>query len=118
MNPSQMLIVGAKNSVSAFNRMSGSLLWTTQLKGGMVGGEFVTLHVDGLQVFAHARGELFCLELSTGRILWSNPLKGLGYGIATLATPGSTPSITAAQAQVIAAQQAAAASSGGSASAM
>jgi outer membrane protein assembly factor BamB len=118
MLSSQLLIVGAKNSVSAFNRSTGQLVWTTQLKGGMVGGEFVTLHIDGLQVFAHARGELFCLELSTGRILWTNPLKGLGYGIATLATPGAAQHPTAAQAQVIAAQQAAAASSGGSASAV
>jgi outer membrane protein assembly factor BamB len=110
MNPAQMLIVGAKHKVSAFNRTNGSLLWTTQLKGGMVGGDFVTLHIDGLQVFAHTRGELFCLELSTGRILWTNPLEGYGYGIATLATPGANPNLTAAQAQAFANQQAAAAS--------
>lgn len=112
MNPAQMLLVGAKHTVSAFNRSNGSLLWTTQLKGGMVGGDFVTLHIDGLQVFAHTRGELFCLELSTGRILWTNPLEGYGYGIATLATPGAAQYATAAQAQVFAAQQAAAASGG------
>jgi outer membrane protein assembly factor BamB len=117
MLSSQLLIVGAKNSVSAFNRSTGQLVWTTQLQSSGLGQAFVNIHIDGLQVFAHAGGELFCLELSTGRILWTNPLKGLGYGIATLATPGSTPNPSAAQAQAIAAQQAAAASSGGSATA-
>ena len=108
MNPAQFLLLGAKNSVTAFHRTTGEIAWTTQLKGSGFGQEFVTLHVDGLQVFAHARGQLHCLELTTGRLLWSNPLKGLGYGIATLATPGSNPNLTAAQAQLIAAQQAAA----------
>ncbi len=118
MNPANLLIVGAKNSVSAFNRANGQLVWTTRLQSSGLSQAFVNIHLDGLQVFAHASGELFCLELTTGRILWTNPLKGFGYGIATLATPGSTPNLTAAQAQVIAAQQAAAASSGGSATAM
>ena len=113
MNPAQFLLLGAKNSVTAFNRTTGQIVWTTQLKGSGLGQAFVTIHVDGLQVFAHASGELFCLELTTGRLLWSNPLKGLGYGIASLATTGSNPNLTAAQAQLIAAQQAAAHASHG-----
>lgn len=106
MNPANLLIVGAKNSVSALDRRNGQLVWTTQLKGGF-GHEFVTIHIDGLQVFAHAGGELFCLDLTTGSQLWNNPLKGLGYGIATLATPGGTGAPTAAQAHLIAVQQSA-----------
>ena len=66
--------------------------------------EFVNLHVDGHQVFAHTGGELYCLEISTGRILWTNPLKGLGFGIATLTTTDAKTSLTAAQAQLIASQ--------------
>lgn len=113
MNPAHLLLLGAKNSVCAFNRNNGDLVWRTQLSGSGFGGEFVTIHVDGLQVFAHGRGELHCLELTTGRVLWSNPLKGLGYGIATLATPGANPNLTAAQAQLIAQQAAAHASHSG-----
>ncbi len=108
MNPANLLIVGAKNSVSAFNRNNGELVWTTKLQGSGLGQAFVNIHIDGPQVFAHASGELFCLELTTGRQLWTNPLKGFGYGIATLATPGGATSPTAAQAHLIAAQQAAA----------
>ncbi len=111
MNPANLLLLGVKYSVSAVSRIDGSIIWTTQLKkSGLGAGDFVTLHVDGLQVFAHASGELYCLELSTGRILWNNPLKGLGYGIATLATQDVKANLTAAQAQLIAAQQAAATS--------
>jgi outer membrane protein assembly factor BamB len=110
MNPANLVFLGVKNSVSALSRIDGSIVWTTQLKKSGLGGDFVTLHIDGLQVFAHASGELYCLELSTGRILWNNPLKGLGYGIATVATQDVKANLTAAQAQLIAAQQAAATS--------
>jgi outer membrane protein assembly factor BamB len=110
MNPANLLFLGVKNSVTALSRIDGTIVWTTQLKKTGLGGDFVTLHIDGLQVFAHASGELYCLELSTGRILWNNPLKGLGYGIATLATQDVKANLTAAQAQLIAAQQAAATS--------
>lgn len=111
MNPANLLFLGVKQSVSAFSRIDGSIIWTTPLKkSSLAGGDFVTLHIDGLQVFAHSGGELYCLELSTGRILWNNPLKGLGYGIATLATQDVKANLTAAQAQLIAAQHAAAAS--------
>jgi outer membrane protein assembly factor BamB len=110
MNPANLLFLGVKNSVTALSRIDGTIVWTTQLKKTGLGGDFVTLHIDGLQVFAHSSGELYCLELSTGRILWNNPLKGLGYGIATLATQDVKANLTAAQAQLIAAQQAAATS--------
>jgi len=111
MNPANLIFLGVKQSVSALSRNDGSIIWTTQLKNSVLGGgDFVTLHVDGLQVFAHSSGELYCLELPTGRILWNNPLKGLGYGIATLATQDAKANLTAAQAQLIAAQQAAATS--------
>ncbi len=111
MNPANLLFLGVKNSVTALSRIDGSIIWTTQVKkSGLSGVDFVTLHVDGLQVFAHACGELYCLELTTGRILWNNPLKGLGYGIATLATLDAKINLTAAQAQLLAAQHAAAAS--------
>ena len=31
-------------------------------------------------VLAATKGEIFCLESATGRILWNNELKGLGRG--------------------------------------
>ena len=84
-----IVLLGTKNSVVAFERKDGRMTWTTRLPSGGIGGEFVSLHADGIQVFAYAGGQLSCLELTTGRILWTNPLKGLGYGMATLTTPGA-----------------------------
>jgi len=105
MDPANLLFVGAKNSVNALDRTNGNFVWTTQLKrSGLSSTEFVNLHVDGHQVFAHTGGELYCLEISTGRILWTNPLKGLGFGIATLTTTDAKTSLTAAQAWLIASQ--------------
>jgi outer membrane protein assembly factor BamB len=99
MDPANLLFIGAKNSVSALDRTNGNFVWTTHLKRSGLSVEFVTLHVDGGQVFAHAGGELFCLEISTGRILWTNPLRGLGYGIATITTQDAKMNPAAAQAQ-------------------
>lgn len=96
-----VVLLGIKNSVHAFDRKDGRPAWSTKLPGSSFGGDFVILHADGLQVFAYASGQLTCLELSTGRILWTDPLKGLGYGLATLVTPGSNP---AGQAAVLAIQ--------------
>lgn len=84
-----LVLLGIKNSVVAFDRKDGRIAWTSKLPASGVGGDFVSLHADGIQVFAYAGGQLSCLELTTGRILWTNPLKGLGYGMATLTTPGA-----------------------------
>ena len=104
MDPANLLFVGAKNSVNALDRTNGNFVWTTQLQRSALSTEFVNLHVDGRQVFAHTGGELYCLEISTGRIRWTNPLKGLGFGIATLTTTDAKTSLTAAQAWLIASQ--------------
>ena len=37
---------------------------------------------------AHARGQLHCLDMASGRILWTNGLAGYGYGIASICLPG------------------------------
>jgi outer membrane protein assembly factor BamB len=31
-------------------------------------------------------GEIFCLDPLTGKVLWHNPLKGFGTGLASIAT--------------------------------
>jgi len=62
-------------------------VWRTKLKGY----DFTNLTRDGDRVYAAAAGELFCLEAATGAVLWSNPLKGMGYGIVAIATADQTP---------------------------
>lgn len=82
-----VLYLATKGSVAAVDKNDGRILWETSLASGVFGPSgFVTLLVDGDRIFAHVRGELFCLDAALGRILWKNPLSGWGYEIASLAT--------------------------------
>lgn len=87
MKASEIILIGIKHSVSAVSRANGQVLWTTKLPGGL-GGDFVAVACDGERVFAHSSGQLFCMELSSGRMLWTNELRGYGYGLATICVPG------------------------------
>ena len=72
--------------VLAVNRHTGKQVWETRIKGGaLAGAYFVNLFFDRGYVLAAAGGHLYGLDAATGRIKWENPLKGCGFGIATLA---------------------------------
>lgn len=58
----------------------------TRLKGY----DSVNVVLDGGRVFATSCGEIFCLDPLTGDVLWHNPLKGFGTGLATIATQENT----------------------------
>lgn len=92
-----VIVLAVKRTVIAFNKADGTRLWSTKLVSGL-GDDFVTVLADTTRVYAHTRGEMFCLDLATGAILWQDSLSGLGYGIASIALPGSS----APQAAVIA----------------
>jgi outer membrane protein assembly factor BamB len=84
MDAKNILVVGIKGSLLAFHRDTGEKLWSTHLKGS----DFVSVAMDEKRVFAHTKGELFCVDLLAGNSLWSDGLKGLGYDIASLAGVG------------------------------
>lgn len=84
MDAKNILVLGVKGSVVAFRRDTGEQLWSTHLKSG----SFVTVVTDEKRVYAHTGGALFCLDLFTGDGLWNDPLKGLGYGLGSLAGAG------------------------------
>jgi len=87
MNASDFVFVGLKNRVTALGKNDGQIVWTTALPGGL-GEEFVTLSCDDRRVFACAHGQIHCLDLFSGQILWHNELKGHGYGIASICLAG------------------------------
>ena len=69
--------------------------------------------IDRGGLYAGTRGRLFCLDRTTGSILWTNELSGLGYNLISFSGSSATAAIAAdvAQIQADAAAAVAAASS-------
>lgn len=103
------IYLGMKGSVMAIERSSGQTTWETKLNGsGMVN----VVWDEGL-LFAHTRGELYCVAPHDGKILWKNELPGKGYGMGTFASPSlKSGDQQAMLMQLIQQQQQAAAASG------
>ncbi len=85
MKTGQLLFIGIKGSVVALNRATGQQVWATRLKGS----NFVNVLVQDGAILAATHGEIFCLDPLTGILMWHNPLKGFGTGLATLAAEPS-----------------------------
>jgi outer membrane protein assembly factor BamB len=81
------LYVGTKHHVAAIDVKTGQEVWRTDLPKGT--GLVCLLEADG-RVFAGSGGYLHALDAQSGRILWSNELKGLGLGIVTLTAAGKS----------------------------
>ena len=82
MKTTELVFVGIGRSVVALNRATGEQVWATRIKGY----DFVNVVLDGGSIFATCCGEIFCLDPLTGKVLWHNPLKGFGTGLASIAT--------------------------------
>ena len=81
-----LLFLGLNSNVVALDKRTGNEVWRVLLKGGMSSGHsFVTLLVEGDMIYAHTKGEAFGIDAISGRILWQNGLRGLGFGLASLA---------------------------------
>lgn len=85
MKPSDLAFIGIAGSVVALNKATGKQAWATRLRGY----GFVNILVHDEQLLATVYGEAFCLEPLTGRVIWHNPLKGFGRGLAGIAMAGS-----------------------------
>jgi len=77
-----LVCIGIKGSVVALNRATGGQEWATSLKNADV----VNFVLQDEAVLAACYGEIFCLDPFTGKIRCHNPLKGFGWGLATIAT--------------------------------
>ena len=86
-----LIFVGIKHSVVALDEGSGSPVWRTELHSG----EFVSVLWDGEALIAANAGEVWRLDPNTGAVLWHNQLKGMGRGLASLAS-SRQPDATAA----------------------
>ena len=103
-----ILTIGIGGHAVGIDLATGAEVWRTKLKGG----DFVTVHEAGSHVLTGAGGVLFCLEASTGQILWKNPLKGLGTGLITFMCGGDSAAVAALAKKRRATQVAAGAAAG------
>ena len=85
--PRDLAWIGVHGNVVAIDIATGSERWRTRLKRT---SSMVSLAADVDRLLAATAGEVFCLDATTGRILWRNRLAGLGLGVATVLT-GSGP---------------------------
>jgi outer membrane protein assembly factor BamB len=86
-----ILVIGSNGYVSAIAGDTGNELWRTKLRKGLLGGSYgaeVSVILDDNKIFAGCAGRLYCLEASTGVILWENEMPGLGHNVISLARPG------------------------------
>lgn len=102
------IFVGIKGTVVALDRASGTELWRAKLSGS----DFVNVVLDGADLLAATRGEIYCLDTTTGATRWHNQLGGLGYGFVAIAG-ASQQVVAAAEKQKRDAAAAAAAASAG-----
>jgi outer membrane protein assembly factor BamB len=91
---SELLFIGIRGTVLALHRRNGQVIWETTLKGY----DFVNLVLDGNDLLATSKGEISNLDPATGRIRWTNPLRGYGYGMICIATEGQSQALLAAEA--------------------
>lgn len=98
-----LVFVGFNSRIAALDRANGQLAWDWKSPHG---SGFVALLLEGDQLIVSVSGYTYALDPTTGETLWTNLLKGFGYGIPCLvSTSGSTLTHSAAAAEQ-AAQQA------------
>ena len=89
---SEPLIVGTNGNVAAIEPTTGQVKWRTELKTGSflssTGGQDVTVLVKGEIVFAGCMGHLFCIDATSGAVLWHNSLEGFGHNDIAMAMEG------------------------------
>lgn len=77
-----LVYIGIKGHVVALNRLTGEIVWKTELKGQY----YVQVARDQEFLFATAKGELWCINPQDGVIIWHNNLKGMGLDLASIAS--------------------------------
>ena len=105
------MFVGFNKQVAALDRYTGETVWTWKAKQG---SGFVALLLDGDRLIASVSGYTYCLDPLFGQEVWSNPLPGMGLGVAcVVSVNGSSASGVSAAGAAVAQQQAAATNESG-----
>ena len=76
-----MIFIGIRGYALAIDRATGAGSVADQPQGR----DFVTVALAGSDLLAASRGRLYCLEAASGIVRWQNELKGLGFGLVSIA---------------------------------
>src|SRR3954462_3314881 len=87
LDPNRPLFIATAAFVCALDPATGGELWRTKLP--KLRGNLVSLMFSGGLVFAGCAGNVFCLDVASGRILWNNTLPGTGYHPVVLTREGA-----------------------------
>lgn len=92
ITPSEILIVGTRGHLLAFEKSTGKPVWKYQFEKAFwaTGPGFVSTLVDGDKLFAGCYGEIYCFDLIKGVLLWRDNLKGKGFGVVSFAVLGAS----------------------------
>jgi len=87
------LYIGIKGTVVALDRSTGHELWRRPLKGG----DLVNVVLDGDELYAATKGELFRLDPRSGAVIWNNTMPGFGWGMMTIGSAGLQQAVALAE---------------------
>lgn len=104
----ELVVLFLNGNVVRVDPLTGQTLWVTPQPKG-IHARFATIVIEGDMVLVGANGHIFALDVQDGRILWLNELKGMGYGLVSVATAGADAGGQAAQQGAASAAAAAAA---------
>lgn len=80
------LYVGANGKIAVIDAGTGKTIKEITLNKTLLksGNGFVNMIKKDGFIYAHTYGRLHCVEITSGKIIWSNELKGMGYDPATM----------------------------------
>lgn len=83
MNLDDLVFTAFNKRVAALHRDTGEIVWQWTAPSGET---YASLLLDGDRLIVCIHGYMYALEAATGRPLWSNEMKGFGFGVASLAS--------------------------------
>ncbi len=82
-----LVFVGFNKQVIALDRYNGKKVWEWKSPEG---SGYPAILVDGDRLIVSVQGYTYCLEPTTGSLVWENELKGHGMGITSIASVRGT----------------------------
>ena len=78
-----LIFIGFNKQVIALDRYTGEKIWEWKSPNGT---GYPAILIDGDRLIVSVDGYTYCLEPTTGSLVWENELKGHGTGIPSLAS--------------------------------